>query len=166
MESVFLNVKSFSGTVPSHTHTHTHTHIHTQADHEAQFILHIHTHKQSPSNNTPCSSNSQGTFWSIKCFCVCVCVRVMPSTHQGCIRNCFRNNDRSFYWVVRGPLILYWFNRSSWKQPGTFLSPGESFCGASAQRAVPPLWLKHCQWISMFPLKCFQTSFDTQKNRF
>lgn len=72
-------------------------------------------------------------------------------------QNCPRNNDRRFYWGVRGPPIHYWFHRLDKSVPGTFLPPYQSFCGVSAQRTVLPWWLEHCQWISLFIFKSFYT---------
>lgn len=124
METVFLKPKSFLAL---------NQHAHTDARHKAQFILHIHTHTETVSQQHPCSSNSQCTVCSVGCSCVCV--HVMPSAHQGCIHYCSRNNDRRFYWRVRGPLILYWFNRL-WNIPAY-----QSFCGVSAQHTLLPWWL-------------------------
>lgn len=88
---------------------------------KAQFILHIHTHKQSPGNNTPEAQILSALSWVSSVYvcvrpCVCACVHAMPTAHWGYIHNCSRNNDRRFYWGVRGPLILYWFNRFGQKR--------------------------------------------------
>lgn len=43
--------------------------------------------------------------------CVCVCfVCACDAKHTQGMHYCPRNNDRRFYWGVRGPPILYWFN--------------------------------------------------------